>query len=400
MIVIVRTIFHKHDTMPYLKNLFLIFGIFGLAACSSGTGEEKPTAYAQKKTQLDSLKKEQTALNDKIASLEQEVLALRPDSLIKRIAVHAGQPKQGTFKHYITIQGKIENKNSVMINPKMAGRVSKIYVKEGQKVRAGQALARVDASVMYEQLQELKTALKLADTLYKKQKKLHEQNVGTEVDYLNAKNNKEGLERQLQSLQTQINQSAITSTISGVVDEVFVKTGESTAPGAPAFRVVNHQDVVVSVPVPDRYLGDLVVGKSVEVFFPDVEDTVQGKIAFISASIDPINRTFEIEVDIPKSQKSENVRANMLAVVKINDKTYQNALYVDKNIIQQDEQGDKVFVVVEKDGMKRALAKSVELGTDYGGEVLVKKGLDAEDQLVTQGYQDLVDGDPLKIMQK
>lgn len=382
----------------HMKNIIpLFFALSVFTACSDNPSVEGEVLDAKKMAQLDSLKQIQQQVNEQIAALESEINANKP-STVKATPVKVANPYKGEFKHYLTLQGKVENKNSILINPKMSGRVSSVRVEEGQRVRKGQTLATIDASVMYQQKQELETALAHANTLFEKQERLREQNVGTEVDYLNAENQVKSLEKSLASLNSQIALANITSTITGVVDEVFIKEGEATMPGMPAFRVVNDENMLVSVPVSDKYVAFINEGNTVDIIFPDLNDTIPGKISFVSKSIDPVNRTFDIEISFSNKNKPEKLAANMLALVQVNDRSIKDAIYVDKNLIQKLEEGEAVYVAQKKGNEWLAVSKPVKTGIDYSGRIVVEEGLDPADQVVVSGYQDLVNGMTVKII--
>ena len=358
-----------------------------LASCSG----EKKEGLAGKKEELTKLKTEQSETEKKIKTLESEIAKLdttkRAETNIKIVTV---QPLTvGTLSHYVELQGSIDAKNSVMVTPKTGGAVTAVYVREGDQVKAGTALAKVDDSILRESIEEVKSQLTLANTIFTKQKNLWDQKIGTEIQFLQAQNNKEGLEKKLVTLNAQLSQSRITSPISGVVDQVNVKVGETAAPGAGVFRVVNLSNLKVTAKVSDTYAASVKRGDEILISFPDLQKDYKAKVSFVSTTVDPLSRTFTIEANLPSSAV---LKPNMVAKVQINDATKKNALIVDQNIIQGTEKGQVVYVAVNEGGKKKAKSKIVKTGLIYNGKIEITEGLQAGDEIITTGYQEVSDG--------
>jgi RND family efflux transporter MFP subunit len=364
-----------------------------LAACSSDK-KEGVTDLAGKRTELAELKSQQSELAKKIKQLEGDVARLDPveagESRTKDVTV--APVAASTFKHFVELQGTIDAKNNVQVSPKSGGVVTAVYVKEGDNVRAGQAIAKVDDQLLRESQAELKTQLSLANTVFEKQAALWKQQIGTEIQYLQAKNNKEALERRLSTLNAQIGQSVVAAPISGVVDQVTVKIGQSAAPGMSLVRIVNLSQLKVVAKVADTYSGSVQKGAPVVVRLPDLNRNLNSTISFVSTTVDPLSRTFTIEAPLPADN---SLKPNMLAQVKINDQTQANAIVINQNLIQSTESGQLVYVAENVGGKKVAKARPVKTGPSYGGQIAITSGLKAGDQLVTTGYQDLVDGQPI-----
>ncbi len=359
-----------------------------LTACG---GDKKGTDLQSKRAELTELKAQQTELTTKIKAIETEVAKLDPKKAeeTRLIDVTVAPVTAGTFRHFVELQGTIDAKNNVQVSPKSGGVVTAVYVKEGDNVRAGQAIAKIDDQILRESLGEIRTQLSLVTTVFQKQSALWNQQIGTEIQYLQAKNNKEALERRLATLNAQLSQSTVTSPISGVVDQVTVKVGQSAAPGMGLVRVVNLSQLKVVAKVADTYAGTVRKGDAVVVEFPDVKRELNSRISFVSTTVDPLSRTFTIEAPLPSSN---SLKPNMLARVKINDETTVNAITINQNLIQSTENGQLVYVAVTEGNKKVAKARTVKTGQSYGGKITVTEGLRAGDQLVTAGYQDLVDG--------
>lgn len=358
-----------------------------LAACSG----EKKSDLASKNEELAKLKSEQAELSTKIRTLEGEVTKLDPkkkeEARVKDVAV--SPLAASTFRRYVEVQGTIDAKNNVQVAPKSGGAVTAVYVVEGSSVRAGQVLARIDDQILRTSAEEIKTQLSLANTVFEKQANLWKQQIGTELQYLQAKNSKESLERRLATLNSQLSQSNVTAPISGVVDQVLAKVGSTAAPGVPMFQVVNLSQLKVKANVADTYAGSVRKGDEVIVRFPDVNRELKTRINFVSTTVDPLSRTFTIEAPLP-SDKS--LKPNMLAQVKINDLNKANALVINQNLVQSTEMGQLVYVAVNEGGKKVAKSRKITTGQSYGGQIEIVAGLKPGDQLVTRGYQELTDG--------
>ena len=373
-----------------MKAYYTIALVSLLAACS----QEKKNDLQGKRDELAELKSQQTELGTKIKTLESELTKLDPkkaeEARVKDVSV--APLAASTFQHFVELQGTIDAKNNVLVSPKSGGVVTAVYVKEGDNVRAGQAIAKVDDQILRESMAEIKTQLSLANTVFEKQAALWNQQIGTEIQYLQAKNNKESIERRLATLNAQLSQATVTAPISGVVDQVTVKVGQSAAPGVGLVRIVNLSQLKVVAKVSDTYSGSVRKGDAVTVEFPDLNKQLKSRISFVATMVDPSTRTFTIEAPLPSDN---SLKPNMLARIKINDKTQANAIVINQNLIQNTENGQLVYVAVNEGGKKIAKAKTVKTGQSYGGQIEVTQGLQAGDQIVTAGYQDLVDGQPI-----
>ncbi len=373
-----------------MKSYYAIILTSLLMAC----GGEKKTDLQGKREELAELKSQQAELNTKIKTLESDVTKLDPKKAetarVKDVTV--SPVSSSTFRHYVELQGTIDAKNNVQVSPKSGGVVTAVYVKEGDRVRAGQAIAKVDDQIMRESMAEVKTQLSLANTIFEKQAALWKQQIGTEIQYLQAKNNKEALERKISTLNVQLAQSTVTAPISGVIDQVSVKVGQSAAPGVGLVRIVNLSQLKVIAKVSDTYSGSVRKGDPVVIRFPDLNREMKSQISFVSTSVDPLSRTFTIEAPLPSDN---SLKPNMLAQVKINDQNVSNAIVIDQNLIQNTENGQLVYVAVNEGGKKVAKAKQIKTGQSYDGRIAVVQGLQSGDQIVTTGYQDLVDGQPI-----
>src|SRR6478736_2485502 len=310
-----------------------------LTSCSNTT--------VDKSTQLEKLKTEQAALAKQIAKLEKEVALENPtktNTKSKEIGVQELSPRK--FDHYIQTQGKIDAEDNILVSAKSAGVITQVFVREGDQVSKGQTLAQIDNTMILRSIEELKSGLEMATTVYNRQKNLWDQKIGTEVQYLQAKNNKESLERRLASLNEQNDMTKIKAPISGVVDAVDVKAGQNIAPGMPAVRVVNNSDLRLNANVSEAYVSKIKKGDKVIVTLPDLNKDIEAKVTFVGRNINQLSRTFAMEADLPSSP---DLRPNMSAVIKVVYESYPSAITVPVNVVQ-DINGEKVIYVTEAKG--------------------------------------------------
>jgi membrane fusion protein, multidrug efflux system len=365
-----------------MKRILIIAGILAaFTACNP---------KVDKKAELDKLIKEHDKLTEQIKNLEKELAGENGNNKkIINVAITEAQPK--VFKHYIEVQGKVDGDENVSVSARSAGVVLSINVDEGQKVTKGQLLGILDAQVLYASLADMENQLVFVSDIYNRQKNLWDQNIGSEVQYLTAKNNKESLESKIKTLKDQISMSRITSPINGTVEEIPIKIGQSVAPGMTAFRVVNFNKIKVVADVAEAYSPKIKSNDSVLVYFPDFNEEYATRLSFTSKYINAMNRTFSIEAQLGKLK--QEVRANMIAVLKINDYKSIDAFAVPANVIQKSMDESFVFVAVEENGKKVAKKQIVTLGMTYNGLTEVLTGLKAGDKIITTGYQDVNNND-------
>lgn len=342
-----------------------------------------------KKTELANLKSQQKEVETKIKNIEKELGAGKKiDALPINVIVSAVAPQN--FKHFVEAQGVVTSKNIVMVTPQMGGAITGLFLKEGQMIKKGQLVATVDNSVMKESLTEIKTQLDLITTLFNKQKTLWDQQIGTEVQYLQAKANKESLEKRIVTMNTQMGMSRVYAPISGTVEKVMQKSGEMGMPGVPMAQIVNVSDLKIMAKIGDTYVGSVKKGDAITVKFPDIDKKFTTRISLVNALIDPASRTFGIEANIPNLGGS--LKPNQVAIININDLSKSNSLVVSQNIVQKTEGGDLVYVAVVENGKKIAKSRTVKTGISYNGNIEILEGLTSGEMVITQGYQDLVDG--------
>lgn len=380
--------------------------IFLMASC--GNKEKSGNDLNQKKVQLEKLKSQKTTIDQKIEKLEKEIAALDTSFSDQKPKLVAISPiERVDFKHYVNLQGVVNAKNVSYITPAgQPGQIKAIYVKEGDKVRKGQLILKLDNSVILEnvnaarqQLSSINAQLDLAKSIYARQKNLWNQNIGTEVQLLQAKTNMESLEGQLKTVQAnvktieaQANQNNVYSNIDGVIDEVTAHVGE-TFNGNPLsggyIKVVSAGNMKVNVTIPENYMTTISKGSNVVVEFPDKNRSFNGTISFLSQTIGATTRGFDAEIRIPAGF---SVKPNQTVFVKILDYHAPNAITIPLNTVQNDENGKFVLVAVEENGHLIARKKPVDIGQFSGDSVEIKQGLQTGEMLITDGYQSVFDG--------
>lgn len=361
-----------------MKKLLMLFAVGTmLFSCSS-----------DKKAKLEKLRKEHDKIALEIKDLEKELANTNKDSSqTKATKVSFTEIKKTEFCHYVDVQGKVDGEENIGVSAQILGIISKIYIKEGDFVKKDQILADIDASVLKQGIEELKSSLIFVTDIYEKQKSLWDQKIGSEIQYLQAKNNKESLENKLKTLEEQLKMSSIKSPIDGTVEEIPIKVGQAISPGFTAVRVVNFNKIKVVAEVAEAFTAKIKEGNNVVVYFPDLNEEVKATIKFTSKFINPVNRTFMIEARLNPG-KTE-YRVNMVAVVKVTDYSAPEALVLPINIIQSDNKGKYIYIVENKDGKNIAKKISVTTGQSYNGQVEILTGLKEGDKVITVGYQDL-----------
>jgi membrane fusion protein (multidrug efflux system) len=381
----INTLFMKSNLYSRIVVAVVIAGL--LAACSAASPDDKKERLAKLKTQQADLAKE-------IAKLETEV-STSPDSTAnvksKEVAVTELAPKK--FEHYVQTQGRVEAEENIQVSAKSPGVITQVYANEGDQVSKGQVLAQIDNSIVLRSIESAKTQLELAISVYERQKNLWDQKIGTEVQFLQAKTQKESLEKQIATLNEQNEMTKIKAPISGTVDNITVKVGENIAPGMPAVRVVNGSNLKLKANISEAYVNSVKKGDKVVVSFPDQNREITAAVSFVGRNIDLLSRTFMIEVKLPSAA---DLRPNMTATAKIIFRSDNNSIVIPVNVIQ-DINKEKVVYVAETEGNKTiAKRKVITVEGVYGGAAQVK-GLNAGERLITVGFQGLNDGDFVKI---
>lgn len=348
-----------------------------------------------KKAKLEKLKQEQSALSTQIAALEKEVALLDTSRGVGNPKLVAIRPvQQGSFTHYLDLQGRIDATNISYVAPPngQGGVVTALYVKQGDYVRKGQTLAKLDDQVIRQQIEPLRVQLAAAEDTYRRTQNVWDQGIGTYQQVLTAKTNVENLKKQIGILQKQIGLMTVTAPGSGVADLVNVRVGETfvgNTPAGPQIRIVNTGKLKVVAEVPENYVGRIGEGSRVQVELPDINKRFEARVNVAGKIIDPARRTFYIEAPIPSDP---DFKPNQVANVRVQDYAKEGAITIPVNTLQNDEQGKFVMVAVNEGGKLVARKKAIAVGELYNGELEVKSGLQPTDQLIVEGFQNLYDG--------
>lgn len=386
-----------------------LFATVLIVSCDSSKKDDA-SGINDKKAALEKLKSTKAKNEAEIAKLQAELEKLDSNTAnaakIKLVGIATVTTQD--FKHYIDLQGKVDAENISYISPRMGpAQVKAVYVSQGQTVKKGQLLLKLDDAIMRQsvtaatqQLEGIKTQLGYAKNIYQRQKNLWDQGIGTEVQLITAKTNVTGLENQLsaareniKTLQEQLKTANVYSDVNGIADVVAIRVGETfsgmNATG-PQIKIVNTSSLKVVTNVPENYLTRMRKGSQVQIFIPDANKTVNSTISLISQSIDPLQRGFIAEAKIPYDPI---LKPSQSAVVKIMDYAAANAIVIPVNVVQSDETGKYVFVLTKSsNGKTFAHRVIVTIGEVYGEKVEIKAGLKAGDQLVTEGFQNLYEG--------
>ncbi|MEE9349815.1 MAG: efflux RND transporter periplasmic adaptor subunit [Flavobacteriaceae bacterium] len=326
------------------------------------------------KTQIDSLSKKLKTIDKTLTKLDNT----------KKLQVVTILPvKQGIFKHFIEIQGMVKADKNIEIRPELGGTVKAIYIKEGQRVSKGQTLVQLDDATVRNSITQLNTQLTLAKTTFERQERLWKQKIGSEMQFLQAKAQKDNLQNNLASLKTQARKMKIIAPFSGVVDEIFPKNGELTSPQMPVVRLLNLANVYVEAEVTETYLPTVKAGTETHISFPSIHKEVDAKIAQIGNYINPENRSFKARINL--SNKDRLIKPNLLADLKILD-FKANGIIIPATLVQQDQNGaNYVFVIDTTNEENKVVKKMVTIGNEYNQEVFINKGLSKNDTLINAG---------------
>lgn len=365
--------------IPVNKNLITIMLIGVLISCQNSNKESN--SIKELKNEKETLIRQIDSLGKRLSSVESKISKFSSvDQLTNVTAIHLEEKE---FRHYLEVQGIIKADQSVEIYPERNGTVKKIYVSEGDKVFKGQTLLKIDSSIIEASIAELKTQLDLAITTFNRQERLWEEKIGSEIEFLNAKAKKEGLENSLKSLKAQADKLQISSPFDGKVDEIFLKQGGVANPMVKAVRIINLDKVHVEIEVTESYLEYIKVGSIVELFFPSVNKNLSAKVNQIGNYINPENRSFKVRVDI--ENKDNTLKANLLADVKIND-FEKIGIVIPNDLIQKDGSGKLFVYTLNKSSGSYIVEKTViHQERSYNNESLISKGLTVGSILVDKG---------------
>lgn len=388
----------------YLFSTLIILSILSLNSCGSDEGEAK-TPEEKKALLQEQIKEKQSQLakiQSELQTLEREYLTYDPDYVkkqqeSKKRVISTDKVQVKNFEQFVEFQGQVQTKGDFMISSDMGGILRSLTIKEGQYVKQGQLVGRVDDSVLQKNMDELNLQLNLAKDIFQRREKLWKQNIGSEIEFIQAKNSVESLQKSIATLQTQRGKSNIYAPNSGVVEQIFTKQGEVAGPGTPIAKMINTSNLQVVADIPENYLSSFRRGTPVKVNLPALDGMEQNtKVSKIGSMIDPNNRTFQIE--LPISNKGGKVKPNLMAMIEFKAASSNDAVVVPTNLVQNSLEGDFIFVVEKTDSSEVARKVKVETGDSYEGETLIVSGLKGGEVLVADGATLVRDGEKVKII--
>lgn len=385
----------KKNTIPMKKTILKATSLIMITAImlSCGSGDDKEALQHQIKTYKD----EVSQLNIKIRELEQELHQLEANDDLYITPVKVNPVENRPFSHYFQVSGTVDADEKAYISPEINGQVKEILVSEGEWVNKGHLLAKLNTSITENNIEEVKTQLELATTLFKKQSQLWEKNIGSEVQYLQARSNMESLQNRLSTLQAQLDMAYIKSPIDGIVDGIFIEPGELAMPGFQIMQMVNLEALNIKADVSERYLPVIRKGDVVNLSFPSFpEIEMDVKVHRVGNVIKMGNRTFPVELKI--SNVGNMLKPNVLAVIRFLDYYEPEALVVPSLIIKKDIEGEYIYVARDSENGFIAKKVYIETGLSYNDETMVSSGISAGDMVIVEGYSLVTDGTEVNIL--
>ena len=368
-----------------MKKSFFIILVIAIASCNP----DNPEAI---KNNLIKLKEKQMVINNKIAKLERE---LEKDSAQvnseKAISVNIAELKFEKFNHFIFVNGNVDAEKHVFVSPELNGQIERIYVPEGEEVKKGALLVSLNTKVINSNIAEVKTGLELARKVFNKQQQLWKQNIGSEIDYLNAKNAKESAENRLKTLKTQLEMARIRAPFTGIIEKISGKEGEMASPGKPILEIVNLSEMKIYSNVSEKYLANINEGDTTIVRFPSLPDIeIEVPVYRMGNVIDRNSRTFTIELKI--NNPDNQLKPNLMATVMLNDFSSDSALLVPSGIIKKDIQGSYLYVADSTGENMIAHKAYIHTGLSYKDKTMITEGVGHGDKVIIAGYTEVSDG--------
>lgn len=362
------------------KMLIIAILIPLLFSCSKK--EEK-----SKEKQLIDLRTELATLKIKITKLDKE---LNPPTKQLTTFVVFEELQKSEFKHYIEVTGSVKADKNISISPETSGNIISIDVLEGQYVNKGTILGRLNTAQIERSIEEIKINLDLAKIKFQRQANLWKQNIGSEMQFLNYKSQKEALERKLDATNAQLNLAIIKAPFAGTIDEIFQRKGEIANPQKPFLQLVNIQQIYIEADVSENHLAKIKKNDQVDINFPALDKNIKAKISRISNIIDPANRSFKIKINIRNINNT--IKPNLTSTIKLVDFHKLEAIVVPSIIVKKDFKGDYIYIAMKKNNKYIAHKQYIETELAYNNKSLIKSGLNIGDLIITEGYSQIVNG--------
>lgn len=385
-----------------MKKFISLVILLGLISCNKEKSVDEVIAGKDLdaiRTMRNDISGQKKALESQLVQLDSAIAAIDGGGNLPLVTSMAVQPQM--FNHYLDLQGGVSTKQNVLVYPEMAGTLVKVYVREGQRVKKGQLLGLIDDGGTSSNLAQMKAQAELAKTTYERQQRLWEQNIGSEIQYLQAKTNFEAQEQAVKQMESLLGKYRLVAPFSGVVDDVLKDQGTvvSPGPGAEVFRVVNLSNMFIEVDVPEAHLPNVTPGKSVDVYFPVLDETVKTKVRQTGNFIKPGNRSFRVEIPVPGLDGK--VKPNMVAKVRINDYTNENALLIPQSVVSENAAGEQYIYVVQPQGGDKnpTVAKAIiKTGLTQGDYIEVLDGIAEGTEIIIEGARSVRDKQEVKVL--
>lgn len=380
--------------MKYLLYLITLLALISASSC--GSENSWPEDIEGKKTLLTAKKDSLRTIEKDIAKLESEIAKLEPNKEKPRELVTLQKVEKIDFQHFIEIQGSVQSDEYVNASSEVGGRIIDLRVREGQTINKGALVAKLDLEAVQKQIAELEKSMELAVDVYERQKRLWDQNIGSEIQYLQAKNNKERLEKSLETINYQLTKAEVYAPSSGVVEMVNIKAGEMVSPGMPIITILNTYKVKVVANVPETYIKAIGRGEEVTIKFPALDTEKRARVTRIGNTINPANRTFEVEVEMANPKGL--YKPNLLAIMMVNDNTYKDVPTVPIEMVQQEVSG-RSFVYIKSEGADGSFAKKVyvKTGDNYDGKIVITEGLIGGEEILVDGARVVAENALIKV---
>jgi RND family efflux transporter MFP subunit len=386
-----------------MRKLFPIIAIaLLLGSCTSGNEGSVEEVIASK--DLESIRKkkteivaEQNRINEQLRLLDEAIGELDKNTKIPLITTLGVESQK--FTHYLELQGSVTTKELMVIYPQYSGILTRMNVNEGQRVRKGEVLARIDDGGLSQQLAQLKIQAELSKTTFERQQRLWDQKIGSEMQYLQAKSNYESQSQAIAQLEQQVAKTIVTAPFSGTIDEVMTEEGSVVMPGqTPLIRIVNLDNMYIVTDVPEKYVANIKRNKTVLVDFPILNKQMESRVRQVGDFIDPNNRTFKVEIAVP--DKDSSIKPNLTAKLRINDYTSESALLIPQSVISENANGEQyLYIVKEREGNEAVAEKvSIETGLTQGDVIEVLAGLEDGAEIILEGARSVNDGQKVRII--
>lgn len=386
-----------------MKNIITLLAItMLLSGCADQKQETTQELIASENVEAiqkrrDKMVLQQQETNTQIKALNKALAAINPEKKMPLITSFVAS--KTVFKHYVELQGSVKTDQNILITPEMGGILKNVHVTKGQRVKKGQLLATIDDGGMSQSLAQMQVQKALAKTTFERQERLWNQNIGSEIQYLQAKTAYDGQVKAVNAMQQQVAKASIKAPFSGTIDDIIIEKGNVVAPGLTAIlRIVSLENMYVKADVPETYITSVIVGKQVEVSFAVLGETFDTTISQTGSFINPNNRTFKAEIDLKNRKK--NIKPNLTARLKINDYTNKNAIVIPQSIISENAQGEQYIYILKQINQDKAVASRViiETGKKQGNSIEVLSGLEYGDQIIEEGARSVKDEQPVKII--